>query len=121
MLAYNPLGFHLLSYDTKGAKTFEDIPKTREQIFPLAVQHQVGLLIMKPLAGGLLCESKAFPPHSGSRTKPISSPPQISCAISCVIQPSVPSSQEPPPWKRPKRTRARVIAYLNPHESRRSP
>jgi predicted aldo/keto reductase-like oxidoreductase len=63
MLAYNPLGFHLLSYDPKGFKTFEDIPKTREQVFPLAVQHQVGLLIMKPLAGGLLCESKAFPPH----------------------------------------------------------
>ena len=63
MLAYNPLGFHLLSYDPKGYKTFEDIPKTREQVFPLAVQHQVSLLIMKPLAGGLLCESKAFPPH----------------------------------------------------------
>jgi predicted aldo/keto reductase-like oxidoreductase len=63
MLAYNPLGFHLLSYDPKGFKPYEDIPKTREQIFPLAVHHQVGLLIMKPLAGGLLCESKAFPPH----------------------------------------------------------
>jgi predicted aldo/keto reductase-like oxidoreductase len=61
MLAYNPLGFHLLSYDPKGFKPFEDIPKSREHIFPLAVQHQVGLLIMKPLAGGLLCESKAFP------------------------------------------------------------
>jgi predicted aldo/keto reductase-like oxidoreductase len=63
MLAYNPLGFHLLSYDPKGFKPFEDIPKTREQIFPLATQHRVGLLIMKPLAGGLLCEGKAFPPR----------------------------------------------------------
>jgi predicted aldo/keto reductase-like oxidoreductase len=63
MLAYNPLGFHLLSYDPKGSKPYEDMPKTREQIFPLAVEHRVGLLIMKPLAGGLLCASKAFPPH----------------------------------------------------------
>jgi hypothetical protein len=63
MLTYNPLGFHLLSYDPKGFKPFEDIPKNREQIFPLALQHRVGLLIMKPLAGGLLCESKAFPPR----------------------------------------------------------
>jgi predicted aldo/keto reductase-like oxidoreductase len=47
----------------QGFKPYEDIPKNREQIFPLAVQHQVGLLIMKPLAGGLLCESKAFPPY----------------------------------------------------------
>jgi predicted aldo/keto reductase-like oxidoreductase len=63
MLAYNPLGFHLLSYDPKRFKPYEDMPKTREQIFPLAVEHRVGLLIMKPLAGGLLCASKAFPPH----------------------------------------------------------
>jgi predicted aldo/keto reductase-like oxidoreductase len=63
MLAYNPLGFHLLSYDPHGLRTFEDLPKTRQEIFPLAAQHRVGLLIMKPLAGGLLCESKAFPSH----------------------------------------------------------
>jgi predicted aldo/keto reductase-like oxidoreductase len=63
MLANNPLGFHLLSYNPQGFRTFEDIPKTREDIFPLAMQHHVALLIMKPLAGGLLCESKAFPLH----------------------------------------------------------
>jgi hypothetical protein len=42
--AYDPLGSHPLSYDPKGVKTFEDLPKTREQLFPLAVQHQVALL-----------------------------------------------------------------------------
>lgn len=61
MLAYNALGFHLLSYHPTAPRAFENIPRNKSEIFPLARAHDVGLLIMKPLAGGLLCESKAFP------------------------------------------------------------
>ncbi|MHC4942545.1 MAG: aldo/keto reductase, partial [Planctomycetota bacterium] len=64
MLSYNPLGFHVLSYYGKAeGKEFEDIDRTCEKIFPLAMEREVSLLIMKPLAGGMLCRSKAFPPH----------------------------------------------------------
>lgn len=64
MISYNSLGFHLLSYNPGAGKEFEDIPSNRKIIFPLAASHDVGLVIMKPLAGGLLCQSKAFPPHN---------------------------------------------------------
>lgn len=63
MVAYNILGFHLLSYRPEPPKGFEDIPQNGESIFPLAARCGVGLFIMKPLAGGLLCEGKAFPPY----------------------------------------------------------
>ena len=63
MLSYNPLGFHLLSYYPEPPKIPEDIASHKEEIFPLAARHNVGLMIMKPLAGGLLCDSKAFPPY----------------------------------------------------------
>ena len=64
MVAYNPLGFHLLSYYPGAGKQVEDLLRTREEVFPLARQHDVGLMIMKPLAGGLLCAGKAFPPRA---------------------------------------------------------
>lgn len=70
MLAYNPLGFHLLSYFSKD-KDFENIELTRKKIFPLAMEYGVSLLIMKPLAGGLLCRSKAFPPYHWFSTESI--------------------------------------------------
>lgn len=63
MLSYNALGFHLLSYHPEPPKKFEDIAQNRDRILPLAARHGVGLFIMKPLAGGLLCRSRAFPPH----------------------------------------------------------
>ncbi len=74
MLAYNPLGFHLLSYHPSGTKAFENIPETRRDIFPLAQQHQISLLIMKPLAGGLLVPGKAFPSRQrfSAESKPLS-------------------------------------------------
>jgi predicted aldo/keto reductase-like oxidoreductase len=64
MLAYNALGFHLLSYHPDATRIFEDIPRNGSEIFPLAAHHDVGLMIMKPLAGGLLCESRTFPPRA---------------------------------------------------------
>jgi predicted aldo/keto reductase-like oxidoreductase len=63
MLAYNALGFHLLSYHPQAPRVVEDIPRSKAEVFPLAAQHDVGLMVMKPFAGGLLCESKSFPPR----------------------------------------------------------
>ena len=63
MISYNPLGFHLLSYYPEPPKIPEDIASHKEAVFHLAARHNVGLMIMKPLAGGLLCDSKAFPPY----------------------------------------------------------
>lgn len=80
MISYNVLGFHLLSEcdpppgEGRGGDSFaravlrlrheqgfESLPRNRDEVFPLARQHDTGLMIMKPLAGGLLCEGKAFP------------------------------------------------------------
>lgn len=69
MLAYNPLGFHLLSYKPSDSKEFETISETRNRVFPIAQEQQVSLLIMKPLAGGLLTSSKAFPPRQKFSTE----------------------------------------------------
>lgn len=61
MIAYNVLGYHLLScYPTPG-RHFESLERSKQEIFPLCRQQDVGLMIMKPLGGGLLCESPAFP------------------------------------------------------------
>lgn len=61
MLAYNPLGFHALTYDARQeGKPYENIPENAARIFPLAARLNVSLLVMKPLAGGLLVRSKAF-------------------------------------------------------------
>jgi len=75
MLAYNPLGFHIISFrpdkvwqietppmPIKGEYGWEDMPRTGAEILPLARARDVGILLMKPLAGGLLTSSKAFPP-----------------------------------------------------------
>ena len=57
MISYNPLGFHLLSMTPT-----EDLRRNRAEIFPLCVKHDVGLMIMLPLAGGMLCKTDAFGP-----------------------------------------------------------
>lgn len=67
MLAYNPLGFHLLTYNPpKGGRGFESVPANLE-LFDEIRRRDVGLLVMKPLAGGLLCPSLAFPPRAELR------------------------------------------------------
>ncbi|MFL6446247.1 MAG: aminotransferase class III-fold pyridoxal phosphate-dependent enzyme [Bryobacteraceae bacterium] len=66
MLAWNPLGFHQQSQlwaRRKIGRDYEDLPEYRDRVFPLASERGVSLLIMKPFAGGLLCRSKALPPH----------------------------------------------------------
>lgn len=68
MISYNILGYHLLSCNPTPDRHFECIPRNKQEIFPLCQKHDVGLMIMKPLAGGLLCESHAFPPHRKWKT-----------------------------------------------------
>src|SRR5438094_562950 len=68
-------GRHLLSYHPEPSRRYEDIPRNKTEIFPLAARHDVGLMIMKPLAGGLLCESKSFPPRAA-----FTAPPKLSAA-----------------------------------------
>jgi predicted aldo/keto reductase-like oxidoreductase len=75
MLAYNPIGHHLVTYRAKTVWKFEtppvpisnyereDLRRTRTEILPLASRDDIGILLMKPLAGGLLCQGTAFPNH----------------------------------------------------------
>jgi glutamate-1-semialdehyde aminotransferase/predicted aldo/keto reductase-like oxidoreductase len=91
MMAYNPLGFHLLSWGSPERRPPEDLARNKDELFPLARQHDVGLMIMKPLAGGLLCRGKAFPPRADlSGTVPakardvlrqILANPEVSCVV----------------------------------------
>ena len=61
MLSYNPLGFHLLSLNPPPGRHFESPIRNRHEIFPLCRQRDIGVMVMMPLAGGLLCRSRAFP------------------------------------------------------------
>jgi glutamate-1-semialdehyde 2,1-aminomutase len=91
MMAYNPLGYHLLSWGSPEQRPPEDLARNKDEIFPLARQHDVGLMIMKPLAGGLLCRGKAFPPRADlTGTAPavardvlrnILASPEVSCVV----------------------------------------
>jgi len=94
MLAYNSLGFHLLSYHPHASRAYEDIHRNKTEIFPLAARHEVGLMIMKPLAGGLLCESKSFPPGASFA----SAPPKLTAAevLRAILQhPGLVSAMRP--------------------------
>lgn len=123
MIAYNLLGFHLLSFNPAGVHqnglyplasqasqseaskalqqrtTYESISRTREEIFPLARRHDVGLMIMKPLAGGLLCPGKAFPPRvplmperaqisAREALRFILTSPEVSCVVPGTASPA---------------------------------
>ncbi len=61
MLAWNPLGFHLLSARPGALSPAEDFQRLRREVFPMAASLGVGLMVMKPLAGGLLSPGRAFP------------------------------------------------------------
>lgn len=67
--AYNPLGCHLLSYNQKDREVREHLP-ANEEIIGLAAAANLGVMIMKPLAGGLLCGGKAFPVRSELMSSP---------------------------------------------------
>ena len=55
MIPYNLLGFHLLSCPPAPDGNSEDLAGNGADILPLARERNVGLLIMKALAGGLMC------------------------------------------------------------------
>jgi predicted aldo/keto reductase-like oxidoreductase len=100
VLAYNSLGFHVLSYFPEPASGViaETIPRNRTEIFPLARQHGVALMVMKPLAGGLLTPGKAFPPHmrfsaereplkAGEILRALLMEPDITCVVPGTASP----------------------------------
>ncbi|MFL6797473.1 MAG: aldo/keto reductase [Xanthobacteraceae bacterium] len=65
MLAYNPLGYHMLSWNPPDARGRECVSENK-QLFAIAAEHDVGIMLMEVLGGGLLCRGKAFPsrtPH----------------------------------------------------------
>lgn len=101
MLSYNPLGFHVLSYHGKDeGKEFEVIPETHERIFPLAQERGVSLLVMKPLAGGMLVPSRAFPPHErfSEEQEPLAARDILRTTLSipavCAVVPGTASLEE---------------------------
>jgi ferredoxin len=71
---------------------------TESTIFPLAAEHDVGLMVMKPLAGGLLCGGKAFPargqlapgaqaPAAGDVLRAILEDERIACVLPGTASP----------------------------------
>jgi predicted aldo/keto reductase-like oxidoreductase len=85
MLSYNELGFHLLTMTPT-----EDVLRNRDELFPLCRRSDVGLMIMLPLAGGMLCDSRAFGPDedrirggvpAGDALKSILRNENISCVM----------------------------------------
>lgn len=68
MVAYNPLEFHLLTYyAARIGRRFESLRDIRERLFPLAAARGVSVIVMKPLAAGLLTRGRAFPPAAWPR------------------------------------------------------
>ena len=63
MLAYNVLRFHLLTSPPPPERKIEDLVRNNREILDLCVQHEVGVLVMKPLAGVLLTRSPTLPPR----------------------------------------------------------
>lgn len=90
MVAYNPLGFHLLSFSPPPGRTFEDMAQTEAALLPLAQERDVGIIVMKALAGGLLLPSRAFPPRrtlgspqlrAGDVLRSVLADPRIACVM----------------------------------------
>ena len=71
MLSYNPLGFHLLSLNPPGNRGFENLARTKLDLFPLCREKDIGVMVMMPLAGGLLVEEKGFPSTGNRPTGPV--------------------------------------------------
>lgn len=65
MMAHNALGFHLLSSPPPADRETENLARNGE-ILNLCAELGVGILVMKPLAGGLLTRSEALLPRRGA-------------------------------------------------------
>jgi hypothetical protein len=118
MIQYNVLGFYLHSdcfpplgddpetdpFDLtllrrRKEQGFANLPHNKAEIFPLARERDVGLMIMKPLAGGMLCEGKAFPPRvrvapelaritAGEALRLILQNPEVTCVVPGTASPA---------------------------------
>ncbi|MEH6647553.1 aminotransferase class III-fold pyridoxal phosphate-dependent enzyme [Sulfitobacter sp.] len=62
MMSYTPLGFHLLSLHPPKGRGFEDLALNRHRLFRKCEEKNIGIMVMMPLAGGLMLDSKAAPP-----------------------------------------------------------
>ena len=82
MLAYNDLGFHALTLNPPAGWHFEDIRRTGAELLPLCKERGVGVMVMLPLAGGLLVPPKAFPPEQDA---PDAAPPARAADALCSI------------------------------------
>jgi predicted aldo/keto reductase-like oxidoreductase len=85
MLSYTDLGFHLLTMTPT-----ENVQRNRLELFPLCRQRDVGLMIMLPLAGGMLCESNAFGSKSESPCAQVAASDALKSillndAVNCVM------------------------------------
>ncbi|MFT7686578.1 MAG: glutamate-1-semialdehyde 2,1-aminomutase [Candidatus Azotimanducaceae bacterium] len=69
MVSCNPLGFHLLTLNQSGSRDFEDIVQNSYDILPLCKEKDVGVMVMMPLAGGLLVQEKGFPSTTSSNLR----------------------------------------------------
>lgn len=97
MLPFNPLGFHLLSCRPDPLRTAEDMARVRDEILPMAERLGVGILAMKPLAGGLLARGRAFParaepapgprPAAGDVLRAVLQHPQVTCVVPGAASP----------------------------------
>ncbi len=68
MISLNPLGYHLLTLHPPPGRHFEDASANWREIVPLCRKHDIGVMAMMPLAGGLLVNSRAFPRRQPSGT-----------------------------------------------------
>ena len=103
MLAWNPLGFHQQSHAwarEKIGRHHENLPEFKDRIFPMAQAHGVSLLVMRPLAGGMLLKSLAFPPHDWVATprENVSAPEILRLILDmpgvCAVVPGTDSIEE---------------------------
>lgn len=65
MLSYNPLGYHLLSINPPPGRHFENLTRNKHEIFPLCRERGIRVMVMMPLAGGLISRGRAFPTAVG--------------------------------------------------------
>ncbi len=75
MFAYNPLGYHILSFNPPDKRGRECLSGNQE-LFALAAAKNIGIMLMEVLAGGLLCRSEAYSlgPCSEARQADVSPP-----------------------------------------------
>ena len=56
MIPYNLMSFHLLSSSPLNGNNHENLELNEREVLPLATQNNIGVMIMKPLGGGMMCQ-----------------------------------------------------------------